>query len=483
MNIRRTFTFSLLLATGLTASALAQQTPNTKPVLATRETKTEKRPESTETEPPLVTVGWDQRWRNEEWNNIFDYRDAADDERAQNTFRQRLWAQAPLLHHTSVFYLRVLNQFTKQTKNGSETPAQLKLNSGEWIFDNLYLNFQKLPVKNLALTVGRQDLTFGEGFLVADGSAGDGPRTNYFNAVDFIYTHQKSTLDVIGILDPRQDRFLPQLHSQHTNLNEWDEQAIALYYRDRNVKGFDWDAYYFLKKEFRDYRAASNPLFQPDRHVNTLGTRVVKQLPQHISLTSEFAYQWGAQHANPTLNRPAENIRAWGGHVYVKKQFDRKLNPYLLAGYWALSGDDGKTTHTYEGFDPLFSRTPKYSGGYIWSLQAEKGAAYWSNIKMPQLEVGFTPVTPLTIKAVVFFMSAFHPCTTCENPTLFGLGTYRATMQHLVASYKFSDKLAGEFRYEKYDPGSFYATHSKGQYFRFDFNYSWKKALRLHKNI
>jgi hypothetical protein len=423
-------------------------------------------------------LGWDQRWRNEEWNNLADYKDSKDDERSQNALRQRFWAQAPL-YKESVLYVRILNQVTKQTKNGSLTPAQLKLNSDEWIFDNLYLVFKKLPVKNLALTVGRQDLMFGEGFLVLDGSAGDGPRTNYVNAFDFTYTHRKSHWDLVGILDPRQDRILPKLHNQHKYLNEWNEQAIALYYTNREVKGFNWDAYYILKKETNDYRAATNAQFQPDRHIDTLGARAVKQFPQGLTVTGEFAYQWGAQHANIVLARPAEDIRAWGGFVYAKKQVAQKYKPYFLAGYWALSGDDGKTTGTNEGFDPLFSRWPKWSGGYVFSLTPEKGTGYWTNLKMPQAEVGFTPVKQLTVKGVAYFMSSFHPYTLGNNPAIFGSGTYRATMPEVLAIYKFSDKVAGEFRYEQMKPGSFYTNSAKAQYFRFEINYSWKKEAGL----
>lgn len=424
-----------------------------------------------------IKVGWDQRWRNEEWNNLFDYSDAKDDERSQNTFRQRFWMSAPLGSDNASLYVRILNQICKQTKNGSMTPAQLKLSSDEWIFDNLYLSFKKTPVKNLSLQIGRQDLMFGEGFLVLDGSGGDGPRTSYVNAFDLTYTHGKSTFDLLGILDPRQDRILPKLHNMHKYLTEWDEQAIALYYKNREIKGFDWDAYYFLKKEIHDYRPATNPQFQPDRHVSTLGARVVKTLPMDFTVTGEFAYQWGAQRANPALNRPAEDIRAWGGYAYVKKQFPVKFKPYVLLGYWALSGDDGKTTGTYEGFDPLFSRWPKWSGGYVWSLQPEKGVGYWTNMKMPQIEAGFSPFKPLTVKGVLYVIDAFHPYTLGNNPGVFGTGTHRATMPELLAFYKFSDKVAGEFRYEVMEPGGFYTVHAKAQYFRFELNYSWKKKL------
>jgi len=76
-------------------------------------------------------------------------------------------------------------------------------------------------------------------------------------------------------------------------------------------------------------------------------------------------------------------------------------------------------------------------------------------------------------------MSSFHPYTLGNNPAIFGSGTYRATMPEVLAIYKFSDKVAGEFRYEQMKPGSFYTNSAKAQYFRFEINYSWKKEAGL----
>lgn len=426
-----------------------------------------------------ISYGWDQRWRNEEWNNIFDYNEGLDDERIQNSFRQRFWLNAPSSSDSFVLYVRVLNQFVKQEKNGSLSSVQRKINSDEWIFDNLYVDFNRTFIKNLKARIGRQDLSFGEGFLFMDGSAGDGPRTNYMNAFQLTYTKEKATFDLLGVLDPRQDRLLPKLHNQHKYLNEWDEQGLGLYYRDRKRKDIDWDVYYFLKKETRDYRAQTNAQFQPDRHISTLGTRIIKRFPDGLEATGELTYQWGFQRANLTHSRPEEDIHAWGMNVYAKKIFELKFMPYLQGGYLGLSGDDGKTTRTNEGFDPLFSRWPKWSGGYVWSFHNEKGDAYWTNLNAPNVEAGFNPVRPVTLKVVSYFMWAFHPYTLASNTAIFSTGTYRGTVPEILALYKFNDKLSGEFRYEVIEPGSFYISRAKGQYFRFEVNYCWKKVWGL----
>jgi hypothetical protein len=405
--------------------------------------------------------GYDQRFRHENWNNIQDQNSLTNDERNWHTFRQRLWLKAQLGTPDIEFYVRMLNQFTKTT-----TPS-IPLNLDEVIFDNLYINFKKTIIPGVSMRVGRQDMMFGEGFILMDGSASEGPRTSYFNAVDISYARKKSKLDFIGILDPRRDRFFPIIHKQPKNLNEWDEQAAGVYYTDGNHANTKFEAYYFLKKEIYDFRNATHRQFQPDRHVHTIGGRVVQLFNHGFTAKGEFAIQRGAQH-------PDSSIRGWGGYGYLTKQFQAKYNPYITGGYLALSGDDPATTNCNENWDPLFERWPKWSGMYPWSLVPEKGISYWTNSRMIQTEIGFTPWKPLTVKGILYLNDAFHPYAQ-GDPRIFGQGTRRGWMPEIIAAYHFGHSIVGEFRYEILKPGDFYTGNTTGHFFRFEINYSWKR--------
>jgi hypothetical protein len=407
--------------------------------------------------------GFDHRFRHEDWNDIQDQNSSTNDEKHWNSFRQRLWFSAYLGTPNIELYGRLLNQFTKST-----TPY-VPLNLDEVIFDNLYLNFKKTFIPGVSVKIGRQDITFGEGFIILDGGSSDGPRSVYFNAVDITYARKKSKLDLIGILNPRQDRFLPVIHDQHKNLNESDEQAIAAYYTDKNHKNTNFELYYFLKKEIHDYRASTNVQFRPDRHVSTAGGRIVQKLGHGLTATGEFAIQKGKQHPDTT-------IQAWGGYGYLKKQFEAKYSPYVTGGYLALSGDDPSTPNRHEGWDPLFLRWPKWSALYVWSLLPEKGLSYWTNMKMVQAEAGFTPWKPITLKGIVYLNDAFHPYAP-GNPKVFGNGTRRGVMPQIVASYNFGKSIFGEVRYEILSPGDFYTGSSKGHFFRFELNYAFKHPI------
>jgi hypothetical protein len=250
-----------------------------------------------------IELGFEQRVRNENWNNLFDFSHGADDEREQVRYRTRVWARAPLSRTIDLFV--GLNQETNQ-KFG-------KVNKfDEVVFDNAYLDFKKLFVKGLSLRIGRQDLIRGEGFLMLEGNPGDGSRSIYFNAANLAYSFRKSKLELLGILNPKRDRFLPRFHDQRKILPEWDEQAVGFYYTDNNLSRTSIETYYFYKKEVNDYRPSSHPQFQPDRHVSTLGGRVVQRISKPWSATTEWAAQWGAQH-------PGIPIASWAGYGYLKR--------------------------------------------------------------------------------------------------------------------------------------------------------------------
>jgi hypothetical protein len=426
---------------------------------------------------PSLQVNYLQRVRNEDWNNIYDWNDAKDDQRIQMRYKERfaLLFKSPALDFTA-------GLDTELNKKYALNPTQVvanKFNSDEVVFEALNVKLKKLPIPGLALIVGRMDLNKGEGFLLLEGSSGDGSRSTYFNAANLSYQHAKSTFELIGILDPRQDRFFPIIHNQHKYLNEWDEQGIAAYYTDRNHKNSDIDAYYFYKKEVNDYRAATNVLFQPNRQVNTLGGRLAQRNFGGLSITGELAGQWGKQHANAATATPAKDIRAWGGYLYAKKSFDLAWKPTLQAGFIGLSGTDATNTSTINGFDPLFSRWPKWSELYLYSLLPEKGVGYWSNDKMLQIEGTVTPIKPLTLRATLYEEYAFHPAGIV--PATYGTGTHRGENYQFRGDYIFNDKWRYHFLYEKFVPGDFYAGKDSVYFVQTQVVYQFtSKPLSLH---
>lgn len=409
--------------------------------------------------------GFEQRTRWENWNNVIDFNAAASDQRNQVRFRNRAWLSVPL-HSTVELFVGLANEFKVQTT--PEIPTQ----ADEVLFENLYLDFKKLFTPQLSLRVGRQNIFRGEGFVLADGTSGDGSRSTYFNAVDLSYEFRKSELELIGILDPRQERFLPVIHDQSRYLTETDEQAIGVYYTDHNLKSTALEGYYFLKKELNDYRSPSNSQFRPDRNVNTMGGRVVHRFGEKWTAAGEYARQWGKQYPN-------SEVRAWGGYGTLKRTFQTKLNPYAMVGYWAMSGDDPRTPASIEGWDPIFSRWPKWGDLTLYSYIPEEGVGYTSNDRFSQLEAGISPIKRLSLRGSWYHHDAFHPRP--AGTTIFGLGTYRGELLQFRGDIVLSENLRGHVLYERFLPGDFYQHHSSGSFFRMEMSYSFQGSFALKR--
>lgn len=433
------------------AFRLGSQTPPPKPAPAPQP------------QPYTIDYGFEQRVRNENWNNLMDYNQNLYDKRVQVRYRTRLWMKAPLSKDVDISV--GLNQESNEIIK-PDRPFRFD----EAVFETAYIDFKKLFVKGLSLRVGRQNIMKGEGFLIFEGNPGDGSRSIYFNAAVLGYSWKKSKLELIGISNPRTDRYFPRIHSRSKPLQDWSDQAIGTYYTDTNLKNTAIEAYYFYKKEVRDLRAPTNPLFQPDRHVSTAGGRVVQKLQKGWSLTGELATQWGKQHPNTSIS-------GRGGYAYVKKTFGDGARSYVLGGYIGTSGDNPDTKNKVEGWDPIFSRWPKYSELYIYSQVNEKAVAYMTNTGMWQGEVVYSPVKPVSCRFTLYHMGATYPFR--GSAQTFGAGTARGNMPQVRVDYVRNSHWKGHVLYERLVPGSFYSIQSPAHFLRFEVIYTLLGSVKL----
>src|ERR1044072_8862754 len=148
----------------LLAGASAQQMPP-----STTSAKDEQAAAQSASEEKTLTLGADLRVRSENWSNIIDFNHANDDVRQQMRYRIRAWMHLPI---TRLIDFRVgvadeFYQFLQPIRN---------LNYNEAVFDSFSLGISKLHWPALSMRVGRQDLARGEGFVLFDGTPGDGSR-------------------------------------------------------------------------------------------------------------------------------------------------------------------------------------------------------------------------------------------------------------------------------------------------------------------
>lgn len=137
-----------------------------------------------------------------------------------------------------------------------------------------------------------------------------------------------------------------------------------------------------------------------------------------------------------------------------------------LGGFY-LSGDD-PATDKVEGWDPLWSRWPKWSESYIYTLIIENGGkvAYWSNISSLNAAVKVSLSEKVNFKAYYYHLLALE-----NNLSSFcdGSGKTRGDLLTLRVDYKIDKNWSGHFLWEKFTPGNFYPDIADGyNFFRFE---------------
>ncbi len=75
--------------------------------------------------PRQIDYGFEQRVRNENWNNLFDYNDTLDDQRVQIRYRTRVWLKAPLTSDIDVN----VGLTRKPTRSSSPAPPGVSTRS------------------------------------------------------------------------------------------------------------------------------------------------------------------------------------------------------------------------------------------------------------------------------------------------------------------------------------------------------------------
>lgn len=356
-----------------------------------------------------------------------------------------------------------LDQFIFKVKLTNEsrvwfTPKTKESRFDEVFVDQLYVKWSPKIKIPLDLTLGRQNILFDEGFICLDGQPLTGSRSIYFNAIRFDMAITKAhKLSGFYSYVPQHDDMLPIVHEADMPqaLEEQANVGLGLYYHGQINSNNKLSLYYFLKK------TEQNDSYQDESTINAIGARLHSHLYDRVNFTFEGAYQFG--------KLENKDRRAFGGYAYV--DYELTTMPSFLStvtiGSFYLSGDD-PDTEKVEGWDPLWSRWPKWSESYIYTLIIEnKGkVAYWSNIS--SVYASFKA----TLSEKFSFQTAFHHLMAVEDNTsdfCSGSGKSRGNLLSLRLNYKIDKNWSGHFLVENFQPGNFYApTADSYNWFRFE---------------
>ncbi|HSA96415.1 MAG TPA: hypothetical protein VLJ16_10200 [Acidobacteriota bacterium] len=396
-----------------------------------------------EAAPPRLKLIFVERFRFETWDNAVNLDDTANDANAYTRNRTTLGLSWKPLKN-----LEVLGKLTNEFRVYL-APKTTAFGWNEVFFDNFLVKWTIPGRVPLTVTAGRQDINLGEGFVIADGTPGDGSRSYYFNALRLDAGLAKGhTLTAFAHATEATDRYLPVIHAVPRALAEQPERGLALYYAGTFGRA-KVDLYAVHKS------TEANEAWPVPSRTETFGARAVANLAKPLSLTAEAAYQSG--------ELGAAGRAAYGAIAHLDYDLAGRLGflkSFVLGGI-LLSGDDPATGRV-EGWDPIFSRWPKWSESYIYTFTRESRQAYWSNLSSLYAQLAFDLGARSDGHIMVMPMGAER-----ARPGIFpgGTGRGRGTLYRARLNYKISKYMTSRVIWEHLDPGSFYFPGAS--------NYNW----------
>jgi len=270
-----------------------------------------------------VKVGGNIRLRGVMWDNLFDFDDNTNDSWEFYRQRTKVYVDADLTDNVRA-YIRLYNEY--RWAKTSKTVG----------VDNAYIEVSDLWGFPVTMRVGRQDLIYGEGFIILEGTPTDGSTTISFDAIKFSFD-----------LGPRRLDLFTAKQAENDYQNADDEDFYGAYLVDNSLENHQIEAYLLFKNQNhwqRETAGSLNGRWMPPQETWALGTRWSGKFTDRLSYAAEICKEWGDRGvlddwSNPTSVIDERDLDAWGGYARIFYQWtDTPWQPQLMLGYVYLSG-------------------------------------------------------------------------------------------------------------------------------------------------
>jgi hypothetical protein len=359
----------------------------------------------------------------------------------------------------------------------------------ELFIDNAFVQWSEpLGIEPLTLKIGRQDLIYGEGFLILDGQDNVGSMAIAFDGVKASWALGDMT---------NLDLFAMKIEEGEKNWAD-DEDLYGVYLTDNSLfEEHKLEAYVLHRnRNTRDsstvsYATYAGGAINPRLHTTAVGGRISGSfIDGYLSYAAEGAYQFG-EIEDPagaffdytdSFGEDEVDRRAYGGYAWGKYTFlDWDWVPYLKLGGVFTSGDD-PDSEDYEGFDTFYAEWPKYSEGMIYKLydpfyalkgKTDPDLGAWTNMIIAQAEIGFKPVEKAGISLQYMHLWADEDTTDEVFPDE-NLDDDRGDMLIGKITYQFNEYLGCHLLGEYLWPDDYYPDDADEAFFT-----RWELYLRF----
>jgi hypothetical protein len=234
-------------------------------------------------EEPRLKFAFSERLRLETWDNTIGFDSSLADENTYTRTRTSLTAEWKALD-TLLLVCKITNEFRYYF-----APDDREFTINEFFFDQLYVKAVNPFGLTGSLTVGRQDIRFGEGFVVMDGGPLDGSRSAYFNGIKLDYqVCPQNILSMFYVYQSPTDRMLPKINGQEQKMIEQPEEGYALFFSG-SIGNLKYEPYYIHKNIYE------TSTLKEESSIETLGLRALVPLNRGLEFTVEAASQWRAR--------------------------------------------------------------------------------------------------------------------------------------------------------------------------------------------
>lgn len=438
-----------------------------------------------------LTWGGDVRLRSEFFDNIITLsQDNPLHQQDYFRFRARVWTSITPVTDLSL-NARLATEPREWLRPAGYTPFRGRsgMDPTEGIVDNLNAQWRNILGQPLSMTVGRQDITLGEGWLTGDGTPLDGSWTYYLDAARLAYEikDQHTTIGVIGIMqDAKDNGWLPPIHELYRFETEQNEKGAILNIVNTNYDFLNINPYFFYKHD--DRVSAFNaqdlaPRGGDNADIYTLGGRLAGTFARHWKYYVEGAYQFGrkqdvdisdaAVQANGAATNDFRNLDAFGFNSKLAYAFNDALNNQVAFSYEFLSGDNPHS-HSDEMFDVLWGRYPRWSEIGAFDYINESRYAQQANLHRFGPTWTISPWKKLDFTASYYALFAAESVPTREaNAALFtGNGNFRGHFLQAILRYRFSQHVSGHLWSEMLFPGDFYTSRTTAYFLRAELLFS-----------
>ncbi len=395
---------------------------------------------------PCKVFSWgaDERMREEYFNNAITLnQQAAGHEWQFERYRTRLWGTIKPCDEFEV-YVRM----AWEGRHWWNPQSKEEWQDNEVFFDNLYGKVKLDPI-HTTVTVGRQDIILGEGWLVLEGTPLDGSTSIYFDAVRST-TELKSLQTTVDLIYINQyaaaNEWLPTMGAVSDLQIEQNERGAILWVANKSLKGLEADGYFIYKHDDRVVTAPEDLGDQGD--IYTPGVRLVEDFTENIRGRIEGAGQWGERNGEP--------VCAFGLNSRLMYNFNDPYKQQVRLSWEYLSGNT-PGSGTNGAFDPLWGRWPQWSELYVYTYAGETRIAETTNLDRVAVGYQVKPTDKMQIDLDYHVLFA-NENTDRGTAGFASSGNFRGQLFTSVLRYKFNKYLAGHLWGEYFIPGNYYAS-------------------------